>query len=51
MDQEALRKLANQLKGATSTGRPRGFFAGGGLLLALVTGGIAINASLFNGKF
>jgi prohibitin 2 len=50
MDPEAFRKLANQLKNASSTGGPKGFFAGSGLLIALVAGGIAINASLFNGK-
>lgn len=29
----------------------RGFFTGSGLLLALVGGGIALNASLFNGTY
>jgi len=48
MDQDALRKLANQLKNASTSGGPRGFFAGSGLLVALVAGGIVLNSSLFN---
>jgi hypothetical protein len=51
MDQEAFRKLANQLRQASSSGGPRGFFAGSGLLVALIAGGVAINASLFNGTY
>lgn len=53
--QEAWKKLANQLqKAAASGGRGgapggRGVFAGGGLLVALVGGGLLLNASLFNG--
>jgi len=50
MDQEAFRKLANQLKNVSSSGGPKGFFAGSGLLVALVAGGLVLNASLFNGK-
>jgi prohibitin 2 len=49
MDQEALKKLANQLRKASSSGGPKGFFAGGGLIVALIAGGVAVNASLFNG--
>jgi prohibitin 2 len=48
MDQDAFRKLANQLKKASSSGGPKGFFAGSGLIVALVAGGVAVNASLFN---
>ena len=29
----------------------KGFFTGSGLLLALVGGGLALNASLFNGAY
>lgn len=51
--QDAFRKLAQQLQRASS-GRgggpsPRGFLTGGGLVVALIGGGIALNASLFNG--
>ncbi|KAF9783467.1 band 7 family-domain-containing protein [Thelephora terrestris] len=52
--QEAWKRLTNQLqKAATSGGRGgvpggKGAFAGGGLLIALVAGGIVLNASLFN---
>jgi prohibitin 2 len=52
--QEAFRRLANQLKtagggGGPLPGGPKGLFAGSGLLIALVAGGFALNASLFNG--
>lgn len=53
--QEALRKFAQQLQRASKGGggfpggSPRGLFAGGGLVIALIAGGIALNASLFNG--
>ena len=53
--QEAWKRLANQLqKAGVSGGRGsipggKGAFAGGGLLIALVAGGVALNASLFNG--
>jgi len=52
--QEAWKRLANQLqKAGVSGGRGgipgKGAFAGGGLLIALVAGGFALNASLFNG--
>lgn len=53
--QEALRRFAQQLQRASQGsggfpgGSPRGLFAGGGLVIALVAGGIALNASLFNG--
>lgn len=52
--QEAWKKLANQLqKAAVSGGRGgvpggKGAFAGGGLLVALIGGGLLLNASLFN---
>ncbi|KAG5648342.1 Prohibitin-2, subunit of the prohibitin complex (Phb1p-Phb2p) [Asterophora parasitica] len=51
--QEAFRRLANQLKTASGgggpiPGGPKGLFAGSGLLIALVAGGFALNASLFN---
>lgn len=52
--QEAFRRLANQLKsssGGPLPGGSKGFFAGSGLLIALVGGGLALNASLFNGAF
>lgn len=50
--QEALRRFANQLRKAGNTGGgpgPKGLFAGTGLLVAIVAGGLALNASLFNG--
>lgn len=49
--QEAWKRLANQLqKAGVSGGRGgvpggKGAFAGGGLLIALVAGGFALNAS------
>ncbi|KAF8158358.1 band 7 family-domain-containing protein [Crassisporium funariophilum] len=53
--QEAFRRLANQLRsvGGSGGGGPlpgggKGLFAGSGLLIALVAGGFALNASLFN---
>ncbi|KAJ7016656.1 band 7 family-domain-containing protein [Mycena alexandri] len=48
--QEAMRKLANQLRnaGRGGGGPAKGFFAGSGALVALVAGGLALNASLFN---
>ncbi|KAF8631403.1 hypothetical protein AX15_002411 [Amanita polypyramis BW_CC] len=51
--QEAFRRFANQLRragngGAGGSGGPRGLFAGSGLLVALIAGGMALNASLFN---
>lgn len=49
MDQEAMRKLANQLRNAGRGGPQKGFFAGAGAIVALVAGGVALNASLFNG--
>jgi|SRR5882762_2590708 len=54
--QEAFKRLQQQLKRATNQGGggkmpggPGGLFAGGGLIFALVAGGLALNASLFNG--
>ena len=52
--QDAWNRLAQQLQRAAGQGGgPRmpvkGFFTGTGLLLALVGGGVALNASLFNG--
>ena len=53
--QEAFRRLANQLRSTSGGGSPlpggKGFFAGSGLLIALIGGGLALNASLFNGAF
>ncbi|KAJ8463856.1 hypothetical protein ONZ51_g9983 [Trametes cubensis] len=53
--QDAWRRLSQQLQRASSGGGgggPRmpvkGFFTGTGLLLALIGGGVALNASLFN---
>jgi hypothetical protein len=52
--QEAFRRFAQQLQrvsqgGGFPGGSPRGLFAGGGLFVALIAGGLALNASLFNG--
>lgn len=50
--QEAFRRLARQIRtvGGGGPGGPgKGIFAGSGLLIALVAGGFALNASLFNG--
>lgn len=52
--QDAFRRLAQQIQRASGGGGgPRmpskGFFTGSGLLLALMGGGIALNASMFNG--
>jgi prohibitin 2 len=50
--QEAFRRLARQIRnvgGGSPGGPPKGIFAGSGLLIALVAGGFALNASLFNG--
>lgn len=53
--QEAFRRFAQQLQRATQGGggfpggSPRGLFAGGGLVVVLLAGGMALNASLFNG--
>ncbi|KAF8500823.1 hypothetical protein F5888DRAFT_1876892 [Russula emetica] len=52
--QEAFRRFAQQLQRASQGGggfpggSPRGLFAGGGLLITLIAGGLALNASLFN---
>ena len=51
MNEESVRRLLRQVQ-AASQNRPKpgpgGFFAGSGLVL-LVLGGLAVNASLFNG--
>jgi len=47
--QEAFRRLANQIKSTgAGVGSGKGFFAGSGLLIALIGGGVALNSSLFN---
>lgn len=54
--QEAFRRFAQQLQrasqggGGLPGGSPRGLLAGGGLVIVLIAGGLALNASLFNGK-
>ncbi|KAF5369357.1 hypothetical protein D9758_002767 [Tetrapyrgos nigripes] len=47
MDPESFRRFAGQIRRQTPN-PGKGFFAGGGLLIALVAGGVALNASLFN---
>lgn len=53
--QEAFRRFAQQLQrasqggGGFQGGSPRGLYTGGGLVVALIAGGLALNASLFNG--
>jgi len=46
--QQQLKRAANQGGGGKLPGGPGGLFAGGGLIVALIAGGIALNASLFN---
>ncbi|KAF9554708.1 hypothetical protein CPC08DRAFT_696365 [Agrocybe pediades] len=49
--QEAFRRFAKQIRtvgGGSGGPGPKGLFAGSGLLIALVAGGFALNASLFN---
>jgi len=46
--QQQLKRAANQ-GGGKLPGGPGGLFAGGGLVVALIAGGLALNASLFNG--
>ncbi|KAF7314371.1 DNA mismatch repair protein 5 [Mycena kentingensis (nom. inval.)] len=49
MDPNELRKFANQLRNAGNRGGPgRGAIGAAGAFVALVAGGIALNASLFN---
>ena len=51
--QDAFRRFAQQVQRAGGSGGRMptgGMFAGGGLLIALVGGGILLNASLFNGE-
>jgi len=55
--QEAFRRFTRQLRvvggsGGKFPGGPGGgLFAGSGLLIALVAGGFAVNAALFNGGY
>lgn len=49
MDPESFRKFATQVRSVGNGGPPRGFLTGSGLLIVLVAGGFALNASLFNG--
>jgi len=56
--QDAFRKFAQQLQRASQSGGgggipggPGRFLAGGGLMVALVGGGLLLNASLFNGVY
>ncbi|THV00845.1 proteolysis and peptidolysis-like protein [Dendrothele bispora CBS 962.96] len=48
MDPESFRRFAAQVRSQGGPNPGRGFFAGGGLIIALVAGGLALNASLFN---
>lgn len=50
MDPESFRKFATQVRSVGNGGPPRGFLTGSGLLIVLVAGGFALNASLFNGS-
>jgi prohibitin 2 len=53
--QDAFRRLAKQIQRASAgggggfPGGNRGLFAGSGLLVALVGGGLLLNSSLYNG--
>lgn len=55
--QEAFRRFTKQLRavggsgGRIPGGASGGLFAGSGLLIALVAGGFALNAALFNGGY
>ena len=50
-NQEAFKRFARQVqKASQGGGAPKGLFAGGGFIVALVAGGLALNASLFNGE-
>jgi len=49
MDPESFRRFAAQVRSQGGPNPGRGFFAGTGLLVALIGGGLALNASLFNG--
>lgn len=57
MSQDPFSQYMRQLQQRAAGGRPggmpggRGLFAGSGLLIALVAGGFALNASLFNGAW
>ncbi|KAF8231786.1 hypothetical protein L208DRAFT_1398465 [Tricholoma matsutake] len=46
--QEAFRRLANQLRTTGGGPAPKGLFAGTGLIVTLLAGGLILNASLFN---
>lgn len=54
--QDAFRRFAQQIQKASRNAGGggnmpggKGLFAGGGLVVALIGGGLALNASLFNG--
>ena len=53
--QDAFRSFMKQLDRTRKSGgggpAPKGLFAGTGLLVALVGGGLLLNASLFNGAY
>ena len=57
MSQDPFSQYMRQLQQRAAGGRPggmpggRGLFAGSGLLISLVAGGFALNASLFNGAW
>ncbi|KAF5385664.1 hypothetical protein D9757_005469 [Collybiopsis confluens] len=48
MDPESFRKFATQVRKVGGNRPPQSFLAGGSLLIVLVAGGLALNASLFN---
>jgi len=52
MNDETFRRFTKQLRTVGGGNIPggKGLFAGSGLLVALVAGGFALNASLFNGE-
>lgn len=58
MSQDPFSQYMRQLQKRATGGRPgggvpggAGLFAGSGLLIALIAGGFALNASLFNGEW
>lgn len=50
MEQDPFRQMLQRLQASGGARTPKGFFAGSGLLVALVGGGFLLSASLFNGK-